>query len=397
MGESEIKKLNDMKRLNYCLLGLGILLALVGCTKTQTQSKNEIPVVDVTKSYPKKDIILQDIAEVDYIPLETHDDVLIDNYYRLCTISPDSILVGNYREGSIFLFNGQGKVLQKFNRKGQSGSEYQEIWGIYYDKAAREIIVLDYPYQYRFQVYDDAGNYKRTIPIDKKYAFICLCYNNEPAIPAEAKKDTVRKAVRPYVLISKKDGKELGRLPISCTERVTPTVVTEFSEGGYSTSSIWMHSITIDAPNFILSEISKDTIYSYSQDKKLVPILVRTPKVLTMEDPFVFFQIKKQTTNYFFGQITEKNPKKEPYFSKTHIAIDKEKKDVFEYQMVNADAPTANSGKFYILGNGNDRLLGMDILKEWLEEGKLKGKLRAIAENSREDDNPVLMKVKFKE
>ncbi len=393
-----------MKTTKIILLALSISL-LIACSSEQKQG--ELPVVDVTKSYPKKEIILQDIAEVDYIPLETRDDVLIDNNYRLCTISPDSILVGNYREGSIFLFNGQGKVLQKFNRKGQSGSEYQEIWGIYYDKAAREIIVLDYPYQYRFQVYDDAGNYKRTIPIDKKYAFICpeiinynaeafLCYNNEPAIPAEAKKDTVRKAVRPYVLISKKDGKELGRLPISCTERVTPTVVTEFSEGGYSTSSIWMHSITIDAPNFILSEISKDTIYSYSQDKKLVPMLIRTPKVLTMEDPFVFFQIKKQTTNYFLGQITEKNPKKKPYFSKTYIAIDKESKDVFEYQLVNADAPTSNFGKFYVLGNRNDILLGMDILKEWLEEGKLKGKLKAIAENSKEDDNPVWMRVKFK-
>ncbi len=293
-----------MKIVNYCLLGLGILLA-ISCTKTEIQSKSEIPVVDVTKSYPKKEIVLQDIADVEYIPLETRDDVLIDNHYQVCTISLDSLLVGNPEEGSIFLFDSQGKVLQKFNRKGQSGTEYKEIWGLYYDKEAHEIIVLDYPHKYRFQIYDDEGNYKRTVPINKKYEFrsteiinydneAFLCYDNVKNTFGKVK-DSSDKLESPYVLISKKDGTELGQLPLTCSKRITPFVVIKYPNGAVASSSVYLQSITIDSPNFILSEISKDTIYSYAQDKKLKPIMIRTPKELPTEEPISFLQIKKQT------------------------------------------------------------------------------------------------------
>ncbi len=390
-----------MKTLNYCLLGLGMLL-IVSCTKTETQSKNGIPVVDVTKTYPKKEIKLQDIADVEYIPLETRDDVLLDTYYHICTISPDSLLVGNYEEGSVFLFNGQGKVLQKFNHKGQSGREYNEIWGLYYDEVAHEIFVLDTS----IQVYDDTGNYKRTIPIAKKYSFSSpeivsynndafLCYNNEN-VYNNAKKDSINKPVKPYILISKKDGKELSQLPIVCRKRVTPSIVKRYPNGNISMSTRYMQSITIDRPNFILSDISKDTIFSYSKDKKLVPMVVRTPEVLKMGNPVSFLQIEKQTKEYLFGQITKKNTEKRPHFSSKRILIDKKDNAVYEYELVNTDAPTSTFGENSVFNNQGAVFLSIDTLKEWLEEGKLKDKLKEIVENLNEDDNPVWVKIQFK-
>ncbi len=42
------------------------------------------------------------------------------------------------------------------------------------------------------------------------------------------------------------------------------------------------------------------------------------------------------------------------------------------------------------------KLLNADDLIELLEEGKLKGKLKTIAEKLKEDDNPVLVKVTLK-
>ncbi len=50
----------------------------------------------------------------------------------------------------------------------------------------------------------------------------------------------------------------------------------------------------------------------------------------------------------------------------------------------------------WISKNNKGLLLSADKLKEWLEEGKLKGKLKEIAENINEDDNPVWVRVKLK-
>ncbi len=371
-----------MKRLNYCLLGLGILLAVVGCTKTQTQSKNEIPVVDVTKNYPKKEIVLQDIAEVDYIPLETRNDVLIDNNYRLCVISPDSIWVGNEEEGTIFLFNGQGKILQKFNHKGQSGKEYQNIWGLYYDNPTQEIIVLDYIMKYQLQVYDKVGNYKKTIPIPKKYSLLgadiinfdenlLLCYKNGEFSNFSFnggfadKSDSVKKEIKPYFFLSKKDGKELGDLPISLPEKIE-TTITKKKGNSISITSVRPTPFVPKGNNLILSEVGKDTIFEYSKDKKLTPLVARTPEILKMDEPLVFLQVEKIIPQYVFGKVTKKGTDAHPKFTEQKIVIDRATNEV------------------------------ADMLKELLEAGKLKGKLKDIAEKIKEDDNPVWVRVKFK-
>lgn len=50
---------------------LFILLTTTGC-KRQNQTADDLITVDVTKnSFPKKELILQDFMDVEYIPLET--------------------------------------------------------------------------------------------------------------------------------------------------------------------------------------------------------------------------------------------------------------------------------------------------------------------------------------
>ena len=46
-----------------------------------------MPVLDLEKEYPKKTIALQDIADVEYIVLETHDDGLVGSHYTTVTDS----------------------------------------------------------------------------------------------------------------------------------------------------------------------------------------------------------------------------------------------------------------------------------------------------------------------
>lgn len=54
---------------------LFITAGFVGCRKSDT---NHLITVDVTKSYPEKELILQDFMDVEYIPLETNDEFVTD-------------------------------------------------------------------------------------------------------------------------------------------------------------------------------------------------------------------------------------------------------------------------------------------------------------------------------
>ena len=57
-----------MKRLLFTFLAL--CLAVAGSAQSG-QMTSKLPTIDITKEYPKKKLVLQDIATAEYIPLET--------------------------------------------------------------------------------------------------------------------------------------------------------------------------------------------------------------------------------------------------------------------------------------------------------------------------------------
>jgi hypothetical protein len=100
-----------------------ILFVLTGCGKGN-QSTDDFITVDVNKSYSsKKELILQDFTDVEYIALETNDDFV--NQGLVEAIGKEVILVKNYKDdGDIFVYDRTGKAIRKINRKGQGGEEY---------------------------------------------------------------------------------------------------------------------------------------------------------------------------------------------------------------------------------------------------------------------------------
>ncbi len=98
------------------------LFIITGCVENK-QSVNELIVVDVTKSYPEKELILQDFMDVEYIPLETNEEFVTQG--KVMAIGNEVILIKNWgNDGDLFVFDRKtGKVLRKINRKGQSGED----------------------------------------------------------------------------------------------------------------------------------------------------------------------------------------------------------------------------------------------------------------------------------
>ena len=68
-----------MKKLYTITLLLASMLLSCGGGKGEAQKQkvsDGLWTFDVTKKYPTKEIYIQDIADVDYIPLETNDSIL---------------------------------------------------------------------------------------------------------------------------------------------------------------------------------------------------------------------------------------------------------------------------------------------------------------------------------
>ena len=70
-----------MKRLPFYFW---VSLALASCQGGKEAVNQALPVIDMNEDYPEKEIVLQDIADISYIPLETNDEFLFDGSVEVC-------------------------------------------------------------------------------------------------------------------------------------------------------------------------------------------------------------------------------------------------------------------------------------------------------------------------
>ena len=138
-----------------------LLLVMTSCGSDNASTDGFIT-VDVTKSSysPKKELVLQDFMDVEYIPLETNDEFVNQGYVN--AIGEKYIIVTNYREdGDIFVYDRNGKAIRKINRKGQGGEEYISCLKIILDEENEELFINDF-FARKIKVYDLEGNFKRS-------------------------------------------------------------------------------------------------------------------------------------------------------------------------------------------------------------------------------------------
>ena len=87
------------------ILAVILLMVLAGCGEN-IQSNNDLIIVDVSKSYPKKELILQDFMDVEYVALETTDEFLTQGLVQ--DVGKEYILATNRNnDGDIFIVGGK--------------------------------------------------------------------------------------------------------------------------------------------------------------------------------------------------------------------------------------------------------------------------------------------------
>lgn len=391
--------MKNIKRLFCVIVTLSMLMS---CEYNEQVSKDFV-VVDVTKSYPKKELILQDFMDVEYVPLETTDEFLCQGF--VLDITSDYIFAKNFRwNGELFIYDRNGKAIKKIKKPGQGPGEYTFILTVVFDEENQELFISDIGK--KILVYDLDGNFKRSLKPEEYMAYFnfenfnkdnLLCHNSLSQNNGYMRNES-------FLLVSKQDGK-IQPIEIPFKERISTSVTTVNSETGvtYGAGPDSDFPFIPYQDGWILMESSADTMYTFSAKKPfLTPFIARIPSIHTM-DPKIFLFLSMATDRYYFMEVVKKEYdfNRNSGFPRTNLLYDKQKDKIFECEVYNGDYTI----KKQVYTNWQPLTsevvtchalpaheLVVAYKNGWLKEGRLKD----IAATLDEDSNPVLMLVKPK-
>ena len=401
--------INKLKKHVRWMSVLLVASLLFGCGDGKQKESDGLITVDVSKSYPKKELILQDLFDIEYVPLETTDEMLTEGHIQY--ISDNYMIFKNLGRmaGEIFIFDRQGKAVRKINRLGQSGEEYLNILGIDYDEQADELFVNSH-YSDKVFVYDSEGNYKRSFDyLDGTLYDPIKILDEERLIAYDDyfEYDKVPEKRDCYLILSREDGRLLEKIHIPYEEKKSLIILRRDLNGKLTGN--WGIRNTLMPPyqdGWLLIEPSADTIYTYSASRGLMPLIVRTPPVNEM-DPEVFLFPTIFTDRYVFMQAVERsfNFGVDKDVPRTNLIYDKTEQTAYEGEVINRDFEGMPVNLWFahrVIMEFNDdeiafatRLEAPDLV-EALNDGKLRGPLKEIASDLDEEDNPVILIAKYK-
>lgn len=373
--------------------------------QTQKAKKEQgLVTLDVTKDYPEKKIVLQDLADVKYIPLETKKNALLPNSAGCLGYVSDSLIVARTSDNEIVLFNGDGSVRSSFRHVGQGSKEYQYIIGMAVDPKAQEIFIVDYLLKYRMQVYSFTGQYKRTLPIPYKMILNSLQdFSADCLLACDMDVNQgISNRAKPYMLLSKKTGEIVKELDIHFTKRMSNRMSKPFGENQTISAALGYDPIVRCEDSYVIGDLSADTIYTYTPQGVLSPMLVRTPPVLSMETPKVLLPDYRAGSYFFFYLVDfEFDFETRTGFPDKYMVYNYAAGKTYVCKLVNRDCEEqeiqlGDGGVTNKAWNTACYTIPSSMLIEQSEAGKVHGPLKEIAAGRTDDDNPVLAIVRFK-
>lgn len=377
-----------------------VLLACLGALAQNKTGKN-VPEVDVTQAKRFAPLKVSEKATVEFIPLETNADFLLDRVAgALINVTENYIVTVNITEGKLFVFSRQGKALHTFCRKGQGPEEFVYPIAVRVDEKSKEIFVLDYQ---KVQVYSLTGKYKRSLNIpenvkigsmfnyDDKHL---ICYDNHN-LDRQGEKVTEQ----PFFLFSKKDGK-ITRIPLTIQNRIGQSMYIE-REG--KKMVVTMNNIAPMVKNgdeVVLSDMGSDVVYLYKKGK-VTPLLKRNPGTMDFNPRSAMGVVMKLGDIVWLREVKKEVKGPRPDINMlTYDVSTGEVNNLVLWDDVNFTNP-------YSVQSRNERQelpynctaanFQPDYLKKLNEQGRLTGRLKELAEEMLEDDNPLLILYKLKE
>lgn len=399
----------NMRNMLVVKIFLCLMAGCISCNHS-TSLSNDFIIIDVTAKYPKKELILQDFLDVEYIPLETTDDFI--TYANVQAVGKDIMIFKSIRwDDNIFIFDRSGKGLRKINRGGQGPEEYTIIHQIVLDEEKDEMYVTDI-FSKKILVYDLFGNFKRSLLIKDNMTLsrvanlnkdYLICYDDYFEFANGGIKDKKRNC---FLTLSKENG-EMKEIPVPYMQRKSTIIIGTGANGAINDRGMHNREFVPYHDNWILTEASADTIYSYSPEQEMKPFMVRTPSIQSMNlEIFLFPGIL--TDRYYFMQAVRKEYDfiADTGFPRTDLVYDRQKQTIFECAVYNNDftnkTPMSMVWEYPMFTYGNNEIAFIKRLEpyeliEAYQKGQLKGQLKEIATQLDEESNPVIMLAKYKE
>ena len=390
-----------MKRVNFIWVIIQ-LLVVAGCGRRIKQSTDGFFTVDVTKSYPVKELVLQDFMDVEYIALETTDEFLCQGV--VLDVGKDIILVkNNINDGDIFVYDRSGKGLRKINHRGQGPEEYTSIGGITLDEDNGEMFVFNFGKG--IMVYDLYGKFLRRLPVREDYMSF-QNYDRDHLICGDSPASVDEKSTesQPSAIISKKDGSIVKEIRVYFKQGVNTRVNGGDGDFIYIIFlSGMVKSVIPYHDSWILTELSSDTIYRLLPDLKMVPFMARTPSIHSMNPEIFLFPVIFTDHYYFMETLRKESDRSTGSFPRKKMIYDRQEKTIYQYTVCNDDYTILKTVEFpsWFRSMNKEIAYSQKIeayeLIESTEKGELKdGKLKEIAAKLNEEDNPVIMLAKHK-
>ncbi|WP_106831610.1 6-bladed beta-propeller [Parabacteroides pacaensis] len=390
------------------------LFAWMGCSSSQEEDKSTLPILDISRDYPVRKVKLSDIAEVEYVPLETTDESILPHLCVTFYISKNYIITYDPEGGSIFIFNRQGKFIRKINKQGQGAKEYIRISFMFVvDFENEELFVGSCPNKKIF-VYSFEGNYKREIPLKiyKTQLDPLLNYNKDYLIGCDVFYDfKTQKPVHehPFVLISKKDG-TMHPAKMKIKNRITRTLAAQRIKLGPGTTylhraSLPIQSVLQNGDEFLIADFTLDTIYSLKSGK-MTPIAVQYPSVRSKNPPVIIAPEIYTDSFIYFKVISmhyDENNEYKPYDEATELVWNRRTNKIEKWQLYNLnDKKSEFPIVLYRYNQSVEKntyisFYNADVLIGQQKAGYLfPPRLKEIVSHLEEEDNRVLVITKFK-
>ena len=380
-----------MEKQEWLLIFFMFFASITSCTDKK-QSTGEIIHIDVSKNYPEKVITLEDIADVEYVQMEVHDDYLFKASPQY--ISSSTIMINDYTTNDFLFFTSDGKPKSKFNHYGEGPGDYSFVFLIAYDEKEDKVFVLS---NNKILVYSSDGTFNYSIALHEGAKIKSITVYDEESLLIYNDSDVYDN--NNFVRISKKDGSVIDRINNTGHKDISLYARSESEDAGFVIIAT-TYPVLRYKDGFLLTDYSKDTVFFYSRNNELSPVLVRTPTIFEM-NPYTIINSFVEAGDYlFFRSLSLKIENNN--LPTTFLMINKNDHSVYRQKILLKDykGKEVSLCPFNISISANPEVglmqLNLSELQDAYNENKLSGKLKEMVEASDDDSNNIYMILKFK-
>jgi hypothetical protein len=399
-------------KIKLFIFNLLIFVTIMGCFSEQRVTSN-LTEIDVNKNYPEKVIKLNDIVDVCYIQLKTDNDYLFKS--APVTITKNTIVIFERIYGSFLFFSKEGIPKSTFNRKGNGPGEYISVTSAIYDEEKDELFTV---FRNKITVYSSTGEYKRTLTLpDEIWISEIALFDENSLLIYDSHKQYSMAANRikeadsdknvqqndgesPFIRISQKEGNVIGRVSVPQDDKIELIATFDGGNGMILSAPGRANRIVKCRNGFLLRNPEIDTVFFYSKDLTLTPVMTQTPPVKSLTPKIYINNYIDMEQYQFIEIITLKFDNGR--LPSTFLVRDKENGAIYKPKIVFDDfkgkeisiSPSittctseSQTGFFE---------LDMTELKTAYDENNLSGKLEEMVVSANDDDNNIYLLLRFK-